>query len=305
MNTLSDIDLNLLVYLDALLAECHVTNASKRVGLSQSAMSRALSRLRDLFEDELLVKTAQGMAPTPLAQRLEPEVRRILRSVERTVTRTDTFDPAVDLRQFKICADDYAMSVLIPGLTAQIGEHAPGDTLRVTPLHGEWPRRALAQAEIDLYLGALPEAARAMRTEELVRDEVICITRAGIDPPEDIGRFVDLDHIEVIDSAEAAGSIDAALMGLGRKRVIRHSVPQLSAALAIARRTDAIVCAPRRMVDALLHPEDDRLQMTPSPVELPRRQVGITHHLRATDDAAISWLRTQLQEVAQDRKSVV
>ena len=299
---LSDVDLNLLVYLDSLLAECHVTNAARRVGLSQSAMSRALSRLRDLFGDELLVKTAQGMTPTPLALRLAPEVRRILRSVERTVTREDSFDPDIDLRRVTIVADSAAQSIILAPFLIDIATDAPGLTLDIRPCHQEWPRRALASGEVDLYVGALPESSMGMRTEEIVRTSLVCLSRHDIEASRDIGRFLDIAHVDVDVAPLFAGVIDAALRGVGRRRTLSHKFTDLSSAASFISQTKTLALVPDLMIEAALpHFEQRGLKKSTPPIALPALRLGIAFHVRAEEDAALMWMRSRFHELFRSR----
>ena len=127
-------DLNLLVALDALLAERSVTNAGRRVNLSQSAMSGVLARLRHSFNDKLLVASRGGMTLTPLAESLIEPVRSILEEIYRTIIVNVPFDPATSRRVFTIAASDYAVTVLLIDALRRIGRDAPGVTVVIIPL---------------------------------------------------------------------------------------------------------------------------------------------------------------------------
>lgn len=152
---LSTIDLNLLVYLDALLLERHVTNAGKRLGLSQSAMSRALSRLRAVFDDELLVKTTSGMTPTPLAEQLEPQVRRMLGEIAHLLRVAQPFDPSTSQGHISVALDPWAIEMLEELLL--FGLDTPNLTLRLEPMPQDLDS-ALAFGAVDLalYFSPLP-----------------------------------------------------------------------------------------------------------------------------------------------------
>jgi DNA-binding transcriptional LysR family regulator len=119
------VDLNLLVYLDVLLAECNVSRAAVRLGISQPAMSNGLRRLRALFDDPLLVRTSQGMQPTERAQAIKPVVREALSIIELTVQPQQAFDPASSERVFRIMASDYGELTLLPRLLMRLCEEAP------------------------------------------------------------------------------------------------------------------------------------------------------------------------------------
>ncbi|MEL0087293.1 MAG: LysR family transcriptional regulator, partial [Halieaceae bacterium] len=131
LKALHRIDLNLLVYLDVLLRECNVTQAANQLGLSQPAMSNGLRRLRDLFNDPLLVRTSDGMTPTARALELEPLVRDILSGVERAIQPTAEFDPTDAKQVIRVMASDYAESTLFPAVMQTLRERAPGLTLDV------------------------------------------------------------------------------------------------------------------------------------------------------------------------------
>ena len=123
------IDLNLLVYLDVLLRERNVTRAASYLGITQPAMSNGLRRLRELFDDPLLVRTSEGMTPTERALELQPVVRSVLAAVERAVQPKKPFDAARSTRVFRIMASDYAESTLIPAVLERLQREAPGETL--------------------------------------------------------------------------------------------------------------------------------------------------------------------------------
>ncbi|MBT6333938.1 MAG: LysR family transcriptional regulator, partial [Halieaceae bacterium] len=131
MKDLNRIDLNLLVYLDVLLRERNVTQAANHLGLSQPAMSNGLRRLRDLFNDPLLVRTSDGMSPTARALELEPLIRDVLGGVERAIQPTSDFDPSDASQVIRVMASDYAESTLFPSVIGELRDQAPGLTLDV------------------------------------------------------------------------------------------------------------------------------------------------------------------------------
>ncbi len=129
MVNVSRIDLNLLVFLDALLRERNVTRAADQLGITQPAMSNGLRRLRTLFEDPLLVRTSDGMTPTNRALELQPLIRHVLVDIEQAVRPQTPFEPVGSQRVFRIMASDYAESTLIPALLRQLRHDAPHITL--------------------------------------------------------------------------------------------------------------------------------------------------------------------------------
>ena len=150
---LSRIDLNLLVYLDVLLREKNVTRAAEQLGITQPALSNGLRRLRDLFNDPLLVRTSEGMTPTERALELQPQVRNILASVEQAVLPVSDFEVTRSNRVFRVMASDYAESTLLTRLLFKLRDEAPNITLDIlTP--SDVTFQDLEQGKIDVLLQA-------------------------------------------------------------------------------------------------------------------------------------------------------
>src|SRR5688572_4982858 len=132
---LASVDLNLLVALDAILAERHLTRAGERLGLTQPTMSHTLSRLRRLFDDDLLMRIGRDYELTPLAQELREPLRDILKNIEQTIERRPNFDPKTDERLFTVGASDYATYLVFQPALARIENEAPGVRIQLLPLH--------------------------------------------------------------------------------------------------------------------------------------------------------------------------
>jgi DNA-binding transcriptional LysR family regulator len=170
---LAQLDLNLLVALDALLRERNVTRAGETVGLSQPAMSSALARLRRLFNDELLVRVGREYYLTSLATGLEEPLANILLAIEQTVATRPTFDPASDHRVFTIAASDYATFLLIQPLMRHVASEAPGVSIQVLPLEPH-SRSSLEAGDIDLLI--LPSSVGPdMPSTLLFADRYVCV----------------------------------------------------------------------------------------------------------------------------------
>src|SRR5688572_9306507 len=174
---LSGLDMNLLVVLDVLLAERNVTRAAARLGLSQPAVSNALSRLRTAFGDPLLVRTPQGMAPTPQAVGLEAPLRDALVRVRSAVTGGTEFDPATAQRTFVLAATDYVQFVLLGELVRRVQTIAPGISLKVVPMTHGSPWNELEAGAVDITLSGAPTRQSRLHRRALFRDRVVCILR--------------------------------------------------------------------------------------------------------------------------------
>ncbi len=172
------VNLNLLAALNALLARRNVTRAAAEIGLTQSAMSGELRRLRALFGDELLVRTGREYQLTPLANELVGMVADIIVSIEQTLARRLTFDPSTDERSFSIAMSDYAMIVLIEPLLRRIGRSAPGVALHIHPLEPDAISTMLRPGGMDMVISVYQEAEAEVCHVALFSDRYVCVVRA-------------------------------------------------------------------------------------------------------------------------------
>jgi DNA-binding transcriptional LysR family regulator len=298
MKALASIDLNLLVALDALLGELSVTRAGQRIGLSQPAMSHALARLRDLLDDELLVRSPEGMRPTERAKELAPRVRSLLETIQRDLLTAGEFDPAADDRRFAVAASDYVGAVLLPELVGLLRERAPRVELRVRPLPPEVPVQALADGDLDLVVGTFRDVPAQVCHDELFREGFACVLPAGAGRRSlTAEELAAMDHVLVSSPSEGAGPVDAALAERGLTRRIAVYVPHfLTAPAVVARSADLVVTLPERIARAAA----GRLPVAivAPPFELPRFPVSMIWHTRTSRHPAHRWLRALVAEAA-------
>jgi len=173
---LGQLDLNLLLPLDALLTEQHVTRAAARLNMGQSGMSSALGRLRRLFDDDLLVRNGRSFGLTPLAQALVTPVRDAITSLERILTTRPQFDPATDRRTFRIIASDYLTVVLLRPLMARLFDDAPSVSIDIAPISPGYAT-TLERALVDLLIlpaEILEASLDDMSCQELFTDRYVC-----------------------------------------------------------------------------------------------------------------------------------
>src|SRR5262245_41258297 len=246
---LGDFDLNLLVALDALLSEASVTRAARRLGLTQSAMSHTLRRLRDLLGDPLLVRTPEGMSPTPRARQLGAPLRQALQDIKQAIARP-RFDPGSARITFTLCIPDLVQISLLPSLIRRLSQEAPGVDLVVRPL-GKSASRRLRAGEFDLVISPLRESKTGFYQQRLFSERFVCLARA--DHPEvgealSLERFIRLPHLLVSPlGASAAGLVDRALeeKNLARRVVLR--IPSFLAAPLIVAHSDLVLTLPERV----------------------------------------------------------
>src|ERR1700722_6554185 len=214
-------DFNLLIVFDAMMLERSVTRAGRRIGLSQPAVSHALNRLRYMLQDELFVRTADGMMPTPRADRLAQPLSSALSEMRLAMT-PDKFDPATSDHHFNIVVNNYAAIVLSPPLVTAISKAAPALRLDIRP-SGNWNIiDALDRGDVDLALGALEGPGDRFLSAPLLEDRWVLVMRRG----HPAGRrklsaegLATLSHLEISSSYEDTGFID---QWLGKSQLVRR-----------------------------------------------------------------------------------
>jgi len=293
------LDLNLLVLLDALLAERNVTRAARRVGLTQSAASHALARLRDHFGDPLLVKAGGRMVLTARARQLEAPIRDALEALDGALRGARAFEPRRARRTFTIAMTDYLGAIMLPPLYARIAGAAPGVDLRIGSIVRD-VEAALASDEIDLVvtMAALPAPPPAIYQQRLFEERYVCVMRRGhpaASRPLDLAAYCALDHA-LIAPRGGPGIVDRMLeaRGLARRVAVRiaHSLvaPHLIAA------SDLVITVVERLARsyAALLP----LEIAPLPLDVPAPACWQRWHERDQRDPAHAWLRGVVAEVA-------
>lgn len=298
---LAGIDLNLVVALDALLAERHVTRAARRLGLTQSAASHALKRLRAHLGDPLLVRGPSGMlVATALAEKVAPQVHRILGELAGAL-RGEAFDPATAKHAFHIKSADYASLVILPRLLARLQKIAPNIDIWV---HGfrELGEDELASGQLDLTLAPPSPSRHAGAYEKvLFEDSFECVLRKGHPLAKDkltIARYCSLGHIMVSPRGTPGSLVDTALAALGRARRVVLAVPHFMVVPYSVASTDLCATLPSRIADIVA--DAAGLVRQPPPIAIPRFKIAAAWHERRHHDAAHRWLREQLLAVAAE-----
>lgn len=286
-----NVDLNLLVVLDALLSERSVTRAAQRLHLSQSATSAALARLRDVFGDPLLLRTAGGMLPTSRGAELELPVRTWVAEIERMVQATRKFNPRSSATTFTISASDYVEFTVLPRLIDFLEANSPSSRLAVKPMEIEAIGRQLEVGEIDLALMSTANAPPDVRSRPLYAERFVIVARREhprVRRTLDLDTYCDLDHVMV--SARGGGftgAIDEALAQVGRKRRVKLSVPHYLLVPEVVMRTDMVSALPERLARAYA----DRLRIVQPPVPVRGFTIAQAWHERTHRDPSQLWLR--------------
>ena len=296
-----NIDLNLLVALDALLSERNVTRAAARLGLSQSAMSASLARLRQVFGDPLLLRTAGGMLPTSKAEELSVPVKQVLDEISRIVEQSEVFDPTTARLKFTIAASDYVEFAILPQLVNHLEKHAPYTRLEIQPSEYAAIGKQLESGDVDLAVINVANAPGAVRSRPLYAERFVIVIRR--EHPQlkrnmSVEDFCALDHVLVARrgrSFAGAVQIDEALAAVGLKRNVRLSVPHFLLVPEIVARSDMIGVLPER----LARNYNMRLQVVDLPFDIPHLTIAAVWHERTHRNAAQIWLRQTLADLMQ------
>jgi DNA-binding transcriptional LysR family regulator len=301
---MAEIDFNLLIALEALLAEGTVVGAARRLGLSESAMSRTLSRLRAATGDPILVRAGRDMVPTPRAEALRGEVGALSRAV-RAVLQPDgaAFDPAGLDRIFNIRANESFVETMGARLVEAFGATAPKVRLNFTPKPDK-SVEPLREGAIDLDIGVMgKDAGPELRVQALFRDRFVGVARKG--HPLFKGRitaqrFAACGHVVSARRGHRDGPVDVALGALGITRRVAAVVQSFPAALAIVCRSDLVSVVPETYLKAVAESRDD-LRAFPLPVETAPITVSQMWHPRMDADPAHRWMRGVILETCGRR----
>jgi DNA-binding transcriptional LysR family regulator len=295
------IDLNLLVAFDALMSERNVTRAAARVGVSQPAMSAALSRLRKLFGDQLFLRSAEGLLPTPRARDLAEPLSQALGQIEATLVKKRVFMPEKATFTFNLGLSDYPAFVLLPSLLKALGERAPGASLIV---HGFSARDhavdLLDAGTIDVAVGVPPTPTDGrILTRPVLRDEFVTIVskdnpaaRRGMD----IKTYLALSYVLVSPEGDRHGVVDQALAQRGKKRSLGLTLPQMFVAPAVIARTHMTATVMKRV--ALSSPASRGLVLFPPPIALPEVEFDLIWHRRSDLHPGQQWFRSLIVSLA-------
>lgn len=311
LKALHRIDLNLLVYLDVLLRECNVTQAANQLGLSQPAMSNGLRRLRDLFNDPLLVRTSDGMTPTARALELQPLVRDILSGVERAIQPTAEFDPTDAKQVIRVMASDYAESTLFPAVMQTLRERAPGLTLDVmTPSDVSF--LDVERGKIDLVINRFDQMPQSFHQITLWTDTFTCLMNRDNPILErfDLDSYLAASHIWVSktgmgvgvgvdpDDVQRLGWVDHALDAMGKKRNIRVFTRHYQAAMTLAEQNDLIVTLPTRAT--WLKKDNPGVVVRDCPFDVPPLELKMAWSPLLQHNPAHRWIRQLITQIARD-----
>lgn len=293
---LNSLDLNLLLVFDALMRTRSVTLAGERVGLSQSAASNSLQRLRDALGDPLFVRTPKGMEPSPLAMELELPIRGTLEQLRDTLQRTRVFEPSSANRSFKLLLSDIAQLVHMPLMVSQLRQQAPGISLETVAPPLREAKQAMVDGELDLAMGFLPDLGADFHRQSLFTETWTCVVSKDhptIGETLTEAEYIAATHIAYHPAVSIHSILDQLLVAQfsskGIKRKIGLSVPYWGGLASTVAACDLVLTAP--VGPALSMTRLANVRIVPLPFELPKIDLCMQWHTRMHRDPANQWFR--------------
>jgi len=295
--------MNLLVLFDVVLAEKNVARAARRLGLSASAVSHGLGRLRRLFADPLFLRTPKGVVPTARANELAPAVADILSRVQAVVASSTPFVPATSARRFLLGMADATAVAILPSLLAYTRARAPFVDLSVRQILPFEVEPELESRRLDVAVAAVADMPARFAVSSGFQEHFVVVARVGhpfLNKPS-LKRYCDAEHVVVSASGDSRGFVDDILHAQGLKRRVALAVPSFMLALAAAERTDLLAAVPSSLV--LTHATRFGVAWVKAPLALPHYQIQTVTTHAALADAGVAWLFEVLVKVARDAQS--
>ena len=296
---LASVDLNLLVVLEALIAEVHVGRAARRVGRSQPAVSHSLARLRELLGDPLLVRIGSRMELTPRAAGLKESLPETLERV-RSLLVTESFQPATSSRRFMVVMHDHLADLIVPDLVKRLQAEAPGARLEILPWQSPSSMTPERLRSIDLFLSCSEEEFPGFERTTLFTDTESVVVRRGHPRASRLRTwrtFLDSGHVAVVGRGTAQDPVDVWLSGKRVERRIVLVVPSYVQALHVVATTDLVALLPTRLAQALARRLS--LALLRPPIDPGTYQEFLFHPVRRQRDQASLWLHRLVTETGR------
>lgn len=294
----SSIDLNLLSVFQEVYRERQISAAARRLGLTQSAVSNALARLRRTFGDELFVRTAHGMQPTPLAQQMAEPIGAAMAQVALALSQRSRFDPATSGRRFTLAMTDVGEVYFMPVLIERCRAVAPNVEIASSRANGLTLKDDMETGRVDLAIGAFEDVSEALYHRALFRQRFVSMFRK--DHPlakgkVDLARFVAAPHL-IVDAAQSPyDRINGLLEKAGVTAGARFRVPHFTAVPYIVSTSELVVTVPQKLAESAASPFG--LKWIEPPLALPTLQTNVFWHRRFNHDPGIQWLRGLIADV--------
>jgi len=305
---IGSVNLNVLLAFEALLEEQNVSRAATRIGLSQPAMSNALARLRELFNDPLFIRTSRGMIATSRALELAVPIRDGLAQLRGAFTERPCFDPRVSTRSFRLAMTDYAELSLLAGLLQSLARAGSSSQIVVRRVDRIFqpPEAELRAGSFDAAIGFYPDANSLeprTRSSNLFAEQNVCIARKRhplLRKRFTLREFAAAGHVGVFYRDETVGLVDNILAGYGVRRRLVATTPHFLTAVFLVAQSDLIAVVPAGLATRFQRPLG--LQIRHPPIPLPTLHMRLLWNENTTVDPALQWFRSVIvQSLARAR----
>ena len=292
---LSDIDLNLFVVFDAIYSEGNLTRAGEIIGITQPAVSNSLSRLRNLFDDPLFVRTADGMVPTPVAQNIVGPVRQALGYIRASVQEAESFSPTDSDKRFRVSMTDLSQELLLPGLVASVKAAAPMVSVDCYQVRRRDMNIELASGNVDLAIDIPLTPDPQIRQSKLFSHDHVCVYRRGHPIASEVlnlERYLELDHVHVSARRGGLGHVDLVLGKMSRRRKVAARTQHYLITPRLVANTDMVLTAPSMLAELIRSNYDVEIQNLP--FDVPPLETYLYWHESTDSDQANQWMRNQI-----------
>lgn len=295
---LSDIDLNLFVVFDAIYTEGNLTRAGEIIGITQPAVSNSLSRLRNLFDDPLFVRTAEGMVPTPVAQNIIGSVRQALGLIRSSVQESESFDPAVSDKRFRVSMTDLSQAILLPRLFSSIKSQAPMVAIDCYQVHRRDLSIELASGNVDLAIDVPHTPDPQMNHTQLASHPYVCVVSKKntlVGDSLDLETYLKLEHIHISSRRGGLGHVDLALGKMGKKRNVSLRTQHYLSTPQLVHDGDFALTVPQIFANFMTNLLG--VKYYDLPFEVPNLESHLYWHESTDKDQANTWMRELIFEV--------
>ncbi|KAF1066162.1 MAG: PCP degradation transcriptional activation protein [Pseudomonas citronellolis] len=294
---LNKVDLNLFIVFDAIYTEANLTRAGQIVGITQPAVSNALARLRETFNDPLFVRTAQGMVPTPMAQNIIGPVRNALGLLRISVQESRTFTPAQANKTYRISMTDLTEAIVLPPLFQRLRRQAPNVHIESFLAKRRETTKELAAGRLDFAVDAPLNTDPQVRHVKLMEDRYVCAMRQGHPLAKDklsVEEYLSVPHIQISSRRSGLGYVDLSLGKMGLQRKIALRSQHYLMASTVVQQTDMVITVPERFA------RNHGLHIVDLPVhDVPSLETHLYWHESTDQDPANRWMREQMIELCQ------
>ena len=293
---IKNFDLNLLVVFKTLYEERNVTKASKKIGITQPAMSNALNRLRYLVKDELFIRGPKGMRPTPRANELASPIQTALNNLELSLSSIN-FDPQTTKKLYKISISDDVAPLILPNLINFLEKESPNSSLRIRSEQGSEALKLLDSNDIDFAIGRFEMVSTRFESVDLYTEKYVCMMNSDHPLAKDeklsIEQYLSSKHLRVAPAGTPVAPIDRSLSQLNLEREIFARIDLVTMAPLILKNSDLILTLPSKTAQRMA--KNYNFSIAELPIGLEQRQTKLLWHRELTNHPAYDWIKSQIR----------